>query len=54
MSSKIATFLGLKNDVVKAKSSNFYNCENLLSMFGYPNDNLTALSIYLIKKLIKK
>ena len=54
MSKKIAEFLGLKNNIIKANSKNFYNCENLMSIFGYPNDNLTALSIFLMSKAINK
>lgn len=54
MSKKISEYLGLKNNVVKPESKDFYNCENLLSLFGYPNDNLTALSIYLMSKAVSK
>jgi asparagine synthase (glutamine-hydrolysing) len=54
MSKKISEYLGLKNNVVKPKSKDFYNCENLLSLFGYPNDNLTALSIYLMSEAVSK
>lgn len=52
MSTKIANFLGLENKIIKVKNENFYSCQNLITIFNYPNDNLTALSIFLMSKAI--
>lgn len=54
LAAKIAKYLKLKHNVINTKSDNFYTIQNLLSVFDFPNDNLTSLSIYLMSNSVKK
>lgn len=54
LAKKIANYLNINHEVIDTKSSDYYSVENLNSLFNFPNDNLTGLSIYLMSESVRK
>ncbi len=46
----IANYLEINHKIIENTNEDFYNVRNLNDIYNYPNDNLTALSIYLMSK----
>lgn len=54
LAKKIANHLNINNEIINTKSSDYYSVKNLNSLFNFPNDNLTGLSIYLMSESVRK